>query len=263
MPERLGRSTTVEFSFTVSPPRALRTFALQLPAGVGFARSSLGLEQCSPARIAADGPQGCPADSRVGFGSALAEVPVEADAQERAGVSALTGPPDGEEMTILFVLSGAWPVSRQFLLTSHLSLAAPGPFGATLLGESPPLTLWPEGPAIALRRFQSTIGPYHLTYRRRLGSRSIAFTPRGMTLPNSCPRGGFPIAASFTWWDNAGGTRALTRVPCPQAGAARVSASRPRAPSRAATSAQHKSPDGGITSSPSRCGSVRRQCPRR
>jgi hypothetical protein len=216
-PEQLGRSTTLAFSFSVSPPQALRTFTLQLPAGVGFLRSSLGLESCEPARIAADGAKGCPADSRVGFGSALAEISAETTVQEQASVAAVTGPPDGEEMTILLALSGAWPVNRRFLLSSRLSLSAPSPYGATLLGESPALTLWPEGPAIALRYFRSTIGPSGLTYYRRLDGHRIAFTPRGMTLPDRCPRGGFPIAASFTWWGRTGGTRALTRVPCPRA----------------------------------------------
>lgn len=194
-----------------------------MPAGMGFAASSLGLEECEPERLMEAGPEGCPADSRLGYGNALAEVSTRTTAlaqtqtavRERAQVTALLGPPEGEDMTVLFFVEGRWPVNREIVLTSHLRhIASPG--GPTLLTEAPPLPVWPQGPDIGLMRFTSTIGPDGLTYYRRVHGKTIAFTPRGLTVPSHCPRGGFPIAATFTWWTPQSPATATSRVPCPR-----------------------------------------------
>jgi hypothetical protein len=214
-PDRLGESTTIHWGFTISEPAPLRSLELRLPAGMGFAASSLGLEECQPALLAHAGPEGCPADSRLGFGTALAEVPAETPVRERANVTALLGPSEGENMTVLFFVDGRWPANREIILTGHM-LHIASPRGATLLTEVPPLPVWPAGPDIGLMRFSSTIGPDRLTYYRRVGHRIVAFKPRGLTLPKRCPRGGFPVGASFTWWTLAGTATATTRVPCPR-----------------------------------------------
>jgi hypothetical protein len=54
-----------------------------------------------------------------------------------------------------------------------------------------------------------------LTYYERVHGRNIAYHPAGIGLPRSCPRGGFPFAATFRFLDgrHAG---AQTRVPCPR-----------------------------------------------
>jgi hypothetical protein len=214
-PDRLGESTTIHWGFSISEPAPLRSLELRLPAGMGFAASSLGLEECQPALLAQAGPQGCPADSRIGFGAALAEVPVQTPVREGASVTALLGPAEGEGMTVLFFVEGKWPANREIILTSHV-LHIAGPTGATLLTEVPSLPVWPDGPDIGLLRFQSTIGPDRLVYYRRVRRRVVAFRPRGLTLPKRCPRGGFPVSASFTWWTIAGTASARTRVPCPR-----------------------------------------------
>ncbi len=215
-PERLGESTTIHWSFAISEPAPLRSIALRLPPGMGFAASSLGLEPCQPELLARDGPEGCPANSHIGFGSALAEVPAQSTIQERANVTVLLGPYDGEEETILFFLDGKWPANREIILTSHL-LGIADPDGATLLTEVPSLPpVWPMGPEIELTRLQATIGPEKITYYRRVRGRTVAFTPRGLSLPRRCPSGGFHVSAVFHWWTISGAASASTRVPCPR-----------------------------------------------
>lgn len=216
-PNRLGKSTTIHWGFEISEPAPLRSLELRLPAGMGFAASSLGLEECQPALLAQAGPEGCPADSRIGFGTALAEVPAQTSVRESANVTALLGPYEGENMTVLFFVDGKWPGNQEIILTSHV-LHLAGPHGATLLTEVPPLPAWPDGPDIGLLRFRSTIGPDGLTYYRRVGRHTIAFTPRGMSVPKRCPRGGFPVSATFAWWTLTGTATATTRVPCPKRG---------------------------------------------
>jgi hypothetical protein len=184
---------------------------------LGFAASSLGLEPCQPELLARAGPEGCPADSHIGFGSALAAVPAPTDVQERATVTALLGPPDGEDMTVLFFVEGRWPANREVILTSHL-LGIGDPSGATLLTEVPSLPVWPLGPDIGLMRFALTIGPDGLTYYRRVRGRTVAFKPRGVSVPDRCPAGGFLVSAAFSWWTSDGETSTSTHVPCPRHG---------------------------------------------
>lgn len=214
-PEVLGQSTTIHWGFTISEPTPLRLLELHLPGGMGFAASSLGLEECDPAILAHSGPEGCPQDSRIGFGNALAEVPIEIPVREKAKVTVLLGPPEGENMTVLFFVDGRWPANREIILTAHLTNIA-APEGATLLTEVPQLPVWTFGPNIALIRFKSTIGPDRITYYRRVHGRRVAFSPRGLTLPDQCPRGGFPVSAVFTWWTDEAPSAAATRVPCPR-----------------------------------------------
>ena len=215
-PDRLGESTTIHWGFAISEPAPLRSIALRLPAGMGFAASSLGLEPCQPELLARAGPGGCPADSHIGFGTALAEVPAQSTIQERASVTVLLGPYDGEEETILFFIEGKWPANREIILTSHL-LGIADPDGATLLTEVPSLPpVWPLGPDIELTRLQSTIGPDEITYYRRVHGRTVAFKPRGVSLPKRCPSGGFHVSAVFHWWTIDGAASASTRVPCPR-----------------------------------------------
>jgi hypothetical protein len=218
LPDRLAQSTTIRWSFAVSQPLPLRTLQLRLPAGMGFASTSLGIEECTPAALEAGGPESCPADSLLGHGEATAEVPAQTLVSERARVTALMGPAVGEggseALTVLFFVEGRAPVNREITITGQLTDLA-GAQGAQLLTEVPPLPVWPDGPDIGLVRFDSTIGPRGLTYYRQVGGRRVAFAPRGLTVPDRCPRGGFRASVRLGWWGVAEGVTARARVACP------------------------------------------------
>jgi hypothetical protein len=216
-PDRLGQSTTIHWGFAVSEPEPLRLLRLHLPPGMGYISSSLGLEVCDAALLTKGGPSGCPVDSRIGSGGALAEVPAQTNVRERASVTAFFGPAEGEDLTVLFFVDGNWPANRELVLTSHLTNIS-APQGATLLTEVPQLPVWPEGPDIRLLGLNSTIGPEGLTYYRRTNGRTVSFSPRGVSVPGRCPRGGFPVSATFSWWTAQATSRASTHVPCPRAG---------------------------------------------
>src|ERR1700727_936645 len=79
-PDRLGASTTILFGFSVDTsdglaPPPLTAMDLKMPAGLGYSTTTLGLAVCTPAIIEAKGLAGCPTNSRLGFGSAVVEVP--------------------------------------------------------------------------------------------------------------------------------------------------------------------------------------------
>jgi hypothetical protein len=95
-------------------------------------------------------------------------------------------------------------------------LPAYGRFGSQLATNVPLVTSVPGGPDISIVSVTSTIGPSHLTYYRHVHGQLVAFHPRGVSVPERCPRGGFPFAAQFRF-EEGGSASATTTVPCPPA----------------------------------------------
>jgi hypothetical protein len=71
----------------------------------------------------------------------------------------------------------------------------------------------PEGPDVSVVRVQATLGG-HLTYYEQVHGRTLAYRPRGIGLPRTCPRGGFKFAAAFAFLDGTYAS-ARTTVSCP------------------------------------------------
>ena len=125
-PDRLGQSTTISFGFhlqtaegTATPP--LTSVNLQLPAGMNYTLTTLGLAICKPATLVAQGVNGCPANSRIGSGSALVEVPFGTGAgHEIPEVQAVVGPPNNGNMVVLFYANGQSPVSAQLVFQGEV-----------------------------------------------------------------------------------------------------------------------------------------------
>ena len=72
----------------------------------------------------------------------------------------------------------------------------------------------PGGPPVSIVSVQATIGPSGLVYTERVHGRTVSFHPRGVQVPTSCPRGGFPFTGTFTFVDGSSAT-AQSTVPCP------------------------------------------------
>src|ERR1700678_3948171 len=111
-PDRLGAPTTITFGFhlatseNAAPPR-LTALALQIPAGMNYTTTTLGLAICRPAALAAAGIAGCPANSRLGHGSAYVEVPFGTGAgHEIPEIQAVSGPSRTGNLTVLFYANG-------------------------------------------------------------------------------------------------------------------------------------------------------------
>jgi hypothetical protein len=218
-PDRLGAPTTIAFSFHLSTaaglaPPPLTGIDLHIPAGMNYTRTTLGLALCSVQRLVAHGLAGCPADSRLGFGSATVEVPFGTGAgHEIPEVQAVAGPSSNGNLTVLFYANGLFPVDAQLAFAGEL-LPDHGRFGSQLKTNVPIVTSVPGGPDVSIVDVSSTIGPAHLTYYRHVHGRKVAFHPRGVSVPERCPHGGFPFAATFTFQDSSSAS-ASTTVPCP------------------------------------------------
>jgi hypothetical protein len=218
-PDKLGAPTTISFAFhletsegTAPPP--LTSLDLRIPAGMNYTRTTLGLSICRPSSLLARGPAGCPPNSRLGYGSALVEVPFGTGAgHEIPEVQAVAGPSSAGNLVVLFYANGLFPVSAQLTFAGEV-LPDSGAFGSQLHTNVPLVASVPGGPDVSIVSVQSTIGPQHLTYYKHVHGRLVAFRPRGVAVPERCPRGGFPFAANFAFQDGST-TTASTTVPCP------------------------------------------------
>jgi hypothetical protein len=218
-PDRLGAPTTITFGFHLSTtegtaPPPLTGLDLRMPAGVNYTTTTLGLAICQPAALAAKGLAGCPANSRLGYGSAYVEVPFgTGSGHEIPEIQAVSGPSPNGNLTVLFYANGLYPVSAQLTFSGEV-LPDTGRFGSQLSTTVPLVTSVPGGPDVSIVSVTSTIGPSHLTYYRHSHGHLVPFRPRGVSVPEHCPHGGFPFAAAFTFQDG-GHTSAQTTVPCP------------------------------------------------
>jgi hypothetical protein len=218
-PDRLGTPTTITFGFhlatsegTAPPP--LTSLVLRMPAGINYTTTTLGLAICQPAALVAQGLAGCSPNSRLGSGSALVEVPFGTGAgHEIPEIQALAGPSPNGNLVVLFYANGLFPVDAQLAFSGEV-LPDTGRFGSQLAASVPLVTSVPGGPDVSIVSVTSTIGPSHLTYYKHVHGRLVPFHPRGVSVPEHCPRGGFPFAAEFSFQDQSQ-TSAQTTVPCP------------------------------------------------
>jgi hypothetical protein len=218
-PERLGGETTIGFGFQVSTPAGetpspVTEMDLRYPADLGIGLSGLGLQTCSPLTLEIIGGVGCPVESRMGHGTAIAVIPLTEDPlYETAQVTIFRAPTEDGHIALLFFANGESPVSAQIPLPGLLLDSAP-PFGGRIHLNIPLVPSLPSAPNVAMVRLQSTIGPRGITYFEHIHGRTVAYKPKGILLPDRCPAGGFPFAASLSF-ENGSSASASTRVPCP------------------------------------------------
>lgn len=219
-PDKLGASTTIGFGFHIASttgglPSPLTHVDLRMPPNMNYLTSSLGVAECQPERLVEKGITGCPANSRLGYGSAFVEVPFGQNAgQEIPEIQALMGPPKNGNVVVLFYANGLEPVFAQIVFGGEL-VTGSGLFGEDLSADIPEIKSVTGGPPVSIIDVKSTIGPNHLLYTKHVHGRLVHYRPQGVALPNKCPHGGFPFAAGFAFLDGSK-VVAKTKVPCPR-----------------------------------------------
>jgi hypothetical protein len=218
-PERLGTGTTIHFAFQITTPQGqipspLRALDFRYPAKVGLLTSGLGLTNCTPKILEEIGPEGCPANSLMGYGNALVEIPIGPEIiHERGQITTWMGPVTNGHISLLFYAQGQTPVSAE-LIFPGIVLDAATPYGGRLKTNIPTIPTLPGAPNAAVTAMHATIGPKNITYYRRAHGKTTPYRPEGLRLPHTCPHNGFPFSSTFTF-QNGAHTTAHTTVPCP------------------------------------------------
>jgi hypothetical protein len=219
VPEHLGAGTTIKFALKITPPAgefpaALRAIDLYYPENLGIETSGLGTANCQATTLEADGPPGCPKDSVMGYGSATVEVPFGSEMlYENTRATIIMAPLHHKNIGLLFYVDGESPVAAQ-LVFPGVVVPAQAPFGGELTTTVPLIASVPEAPDVAILALSMTLGPSSITYYEYAEHHEVAYHPRGILLPQHCPRVGFMFAADLTFADGAM-SHAQTAVPCP------------------------------------------------
>ena len=211
-PKRLGAPTTIAFAVAIgqradSVPAPVSQIEVGYPETLGLATSGLGVAACEPAALEAEQEHACPANSKIGQGSARVEVPFGPSVvPENVALSIYAAPSTDGRLHLAILVDGKKPVLATLVMSGVL-------LAGRLQINVPPIAGVAGGPDVSLVRMSASIGG-PLTYYERVNGRTIAYQPRGIGLPDRCPRGGWPLAANFAFID---GTRskAATVVSCP------------------------------------------------
>ena len=219
MPERLGQRATLDFgfAFAVPPghvPSPLVQIELRYPNNLGIALSGLGLALCTAQTLEVAGPSGCPPNSVMGHGQAFTGIELGTSVvSELAPITVVRAPDEEGRLALLFFAEGATPVDTHIVFPGIL-LPADAPFGGVVSIGIPLVPTLPGAPYISVIHLDASLGPIGVTYYEHIGATTLAYTPKGILLPRSCPRGGFPFAATFSFLDGSE-AKASTAIPCP------------------------------------------------
>jgi hypothetical protein len=214
-PDRLGADgalvLTVRYAGGESGvPSPVRRSVLRFPAGLGIEIPHL--RSCSIVRLRARGPNGCPAQSLLGHGHALAEAQEGSQIiTEDISLWLFVGPFHNLEPTFEILGQGYTPFDERVVLTGTVLPDNP-PYGEDLVLSVPPIPTLPLEPDASIVRMSLTVGASTPTGTGRPRDPRNANT---VVVPAHCPPGGFPFAADFTYADGSSGN-ALSTAPCPR-----------------------------------------------
>ena len=208
LPDRLGATTAFTLAFRFSDgeggiPAPLRRMVVHLPAGLGVDLRAN--RTCSAALLRRSGATGCPAGSLLGRGQAL--LMVHAGSQvipEEAAITVLRGPGRGGRGTLEILSRGETPLDESTIITAVLE-PDNAPFGTRLDVSIPAIPTLVYEPDASFVSFSLTIGA---------PGRPRAHAAAAITVPRSCPAGGFPFASEFSLADGST-VSARTSVSCP------------------------------------------------
>jgi hypothetical protein len=224
-PESLGKRTTLAFGFRISGaagvvPPALTAIDLSYPRKLGIALSGLGLATCTAAELEVSGLSGCQADSIMGFGDTTAEISLGSDVvPEPVPITILRAPDVEHHIALLFDAVGTVPLNTSAVFPGAL-LPASSPFGGQISINAPLIPSLPGAPDVAIVALHATIGPSGVTYYEHVPGELLDYRPPGILLPPTCPRGGFPFAAQFSFVDGSHASARTTEA-CPARAARR------------------------------------------
>jgi hypothetical protein len=210
-PNRLGakvaltltiRYTTPTIGLFGVPPPVRRT-VVRLPAGLNLDIPDL--SSCSISRLRARGAGACPAQARIGHGSALIETHAgTVNLPESIALNAFLGPLTGGQQTLDILGQGYSPFDERLVFTGAVLFVA-APYGEELTMSIPPIPTLRFEPNASLVAFTLTIGTHGRAARHG----------NTLLMPSTCPAGGFPFAAEFTYADGSTGS-ALATSACPK-----------------------------------------------
>jgi hypothetical protein len=216
-PDRLGASSnlsiTAQFvSSTGTPPSPIAKLTLYAPAGLGI--DARGAGSCTATTLARRGPSGCPANSRAGFGGGVGMIELpKAVIREPYTLDFFFAPSEHGHLALLVYASGVAPVPVELVVVAK-EVPAPKPYGLGFSVEIPPISTIPGASLASVESAFATFGAANVAYYEKVHGKRKLVHLRGMVVPKSCPRGGFPTEGTIAFADGTSLTVKPT-IPCP------------------------------------------------
>lgn len=210
LPDRLGASTSFTLALRFSGgegqvPAPLSKMVVHLPAGLGIGLR--GVSTCSQARLQRRGAAGCRSSSLLGHGHAILDVHAGSQTiPEEATVWAFRGPDRGGRPTLEIFGQGETPLDESTISTAVLDPDG-APYSSKLTVSVPPIPTLVGEPNASFVSLSLSIGGVGHPLRAHAAAGTIL-------VPRSCPAGGFPFAAEFTFADQSTAS-AAAKVACP------------------------------------------------
>jgi hypothetical protein len=208
-PNRLGAKAALTFTIRytggqLGVPSPVRRSVLRFPAGLSLDIPHL--SSCPIARLRARGASGCPAQTEIGSGHALVEAHDGTEnISEETTLWVFLGPLHNLQPTFEILSQGYTPLDERMVFSGTV-LTADAPYGEELVLSIPPIPTLVFEPDASIVTLSLTIGASG--HHRASGANTVL-------VPSTCPEGGFPFDAEFTYADGTGGS-ALATTPCPR-----------------------------------------------
>jgi hypothetical protein len=203
-------SATIE-STTGPVPSPIRHVNVYGPAGVTLDLEGTGV--CTEELLQKIGPRACPANSRAGFGGGEGIYMLGKElVEEKYTLDFFLSDNRPGHTKLLIFLSGSTPVLVEIILKGTV-IRGPKPYGLGFSVDVPPIKVLPEASNASAKSAFLTLGAHNVAYYRKIHGKRKLFHVRGIVLPRSCPRGGWPVASQFTFED-ASTVMATRTVPC-------------------------------------------------
>jgi hypothetical protein len=216
-PDRLGSPTnlsiTARFESTGGgPPSPVSRLTLYAPGGLGV--DSHGVGHCTKEALDEHGPAGCPANSRAGFGGGVGVVALPAELiRESFTIDFFFGPREHGRLTLLAYASAVSPVPVELVVVAK-EVHAPKPYGLGFSVEIPPIATLPGATLASVESAFASFGAANVAYYETVHGRRTLVHLKGVVVPKSCPRGGFPTRGTIDFADGSSLTVNPT-IPCP------------------------------------------------
>jgi hypothetical protein len=217
-PDKLGAPTnlsvTAKFlSATGTPPSPIVKLTLYTPAGLGI--DARGAGTCTATVLTRRGPEGCPANSRAGFGGGVGVVELPKTViREPYTLDFFFGPSQHGHLALLAYASALAPVPVELVVIAR-EVHAPKPYGFGFSVEIPPITTLPGASLASIESAFATFGATNVAYYEMVHGKRTLVHLRGMIAPKSCPPGGFPSEGKIDFADGTTLTVNPT-IPCPE-----------------------------------------------
>lgn len=217
-PDKLGAPTNLSakaiFASNGRAPTPVGNVLAYGPAGFDVDVAGTGV--CEKAVLELNGPGGCPADSRIGFGGGVGLVEIAKEViKEPFTLDFFLGPSEGGRLVILVYANAVSPVSVQIVIVAK-EVHGPKPYGLGFTFEIPPIPTLPGASYASVESSYFTVGSQKVAYYHTVRGKRRLVHVKGLIVPRTCPHGGFPFKVTIGFLDGAQSTDAYT-APCPRA----------------------------------------------